>query len=174
MFMFAKEIIYAAYNIILMKVDDELLYKIFWEQTARFDYDLKIRINDKQPNILYIDFYNDFIIIATDEEDENKIKNPRIELLINLVWKVDGFNRLKNTRADEIAQIREVWIQNGDNMKLLESNFDIDVRRDLFKIHLETPVDSKTKLLTDSSTEIIDVEFTEINNNQIEMNSDGA
>lgn len=175
--MFAKEIIYAGHNMILMKVDDELLYKIFWEHTARFDYELRIRINDRQPNIEYIDFYKDFIVIATDEEDEDKIKNPRIELIINLVWKVDSFNRLKNARTDEITQIYEVWVEDKDNkMKLLESNFDIEARRELFKIHFEIPDDS-VKLLTDSdtisSTKIIDVEFNEINDKQLKMNDEG-
>ena len=108
---------------------------------------------------------------------KKKIKNPRIELIINLVWKVDSFNRLKNARTDEIAQIYEVWVEDKDNkMKLLESNFDTEARRELFKIHFEIPDDS-VKLLTDSdtisSTKIIDVEFNEINDKQLKMNDGG-
>lgn len=172
--MFAKKIIYAAHNIILMKIDDELLYKIFWEPTSRFDYELRVRINDHHPNVDYIDFHKDFIIIATDEENENKLKHPRIEITIDLVWKVESFNRLKNVRKNEIAQIHEVWIEEDGNMKLVESNFDDDARKDLFKLHLETPIDNN-RLLTDSESEgIIDVDFVEVNNNQIDMNNDGA
>ena len=39
--MFANEVKYSDYNVILFKIDDELLQVIFWEATNRFNYDLK-------------------------------------------------------------------------------------------------------------------------------------
>ena len=176
--MFANEVKYSDYNVISFKIDDELLYKIFWEATSSFYYDLKIKINDKEPNVLFVDFYKDWLVILTDEDDDTIIEKPTIEFRVNLEWKIQRFNKLVNVRKDEIAQIYEKWAYDGDVMKMVETNFDDDARNDLFKIHLEEEQPDKTKKLVDKeytpSNGVIDVDFVEVNNNQIGMNDNGG
>ena len=176
--MFFQFITYPAHNIILAMIDYELLHKIFLEQTNRFDYGIKVKINDKNPNIAFIDYYNDSLVIATDEDDETIPENITIEFHIDLIWKIDEFNGIKNERADEITQIYEVW--EFDTKKkifiLKESNFTSDVREDVLNIHLKMPEEEKPALVDKDfidGSEIIDVEFNEVNNKQLTMNDGG-
>ena len=173
--MFANEVKYPDYNVILFKIDDELLQVIFWEATNRFNYDLKIKINNKEPNVLVVDYYKDWLVILTDEEDDTIVKNPTIEFFVNLTWKIEGFNRLVNTRKDEIIQIYEKWVDDGNTMKMVETTFDDEVRKDVFKLHLDKePDDDDTiKKIVDKDYvlphAIIDADFVEVIPNQIEM-----
>ena len=176
--MFFQFITYPAHNIILAMIDYELLHKIFLEQTNRFDYGLKVNINDKNPNIAFIDYYKDSLVIATDEEDETIPENITIEFHIDLIWKIEEFNGIKNERSDEITQIYEVW--EFDTKKrifvLKESNFTSDVRKDVLNIHLKMPDEEKPALVDKDfidGSEIIDVEFNEVNNKQLTMNDGG-
>jgi hypothetical protein len=176
--MFANEVKYSDYNVICFKIDDDLLRNIFWEATSRFYYDLKIKINDKEPNVLFVDYYKDWLVILTDEDDDTFIEKPTIEFRVNLEWKIQRFNKLVNVRKDEIAQIYEKWTYDGDVMKMVETNFDDDARNDLFKIHLEEEQLDKTKKLVDKeytpSNGIVDVDYVEVTDNQIGMNDNGG
>lgn len=167
---FVQEIIYDSYNMIFVKIDIEILHRIFLDATRRFDYDLKVKINDKDQDVLYVDLYKEYLVICIDEEDETIPSDVTIEFYISLTWKIDYFNRLRNTRSDEINMIHEVWSRkDGNEFKFIESNFDYDI----FKLRLDTiPTDSIAlvdKNMEDTN-EIIDVEFNEINDKQITMN----
>ena len=109
--MLFNSITHPAYNVILAKMDDEILWKIFWDATRRFNYDLRVTINENKPNVLFVDYYKDSLVILTDEEDETMLDNITIEFWLDLTWKVGGFNRLVNERMFEINQIHEIWGQ---------------------------------------------------------------
>lgn len=172
--MLFNSLTYPAYNVILVKIDDEILWKIFWDTTRRFNYELKLKINDKQPNVLFVDYYKDFMVILTDEEDDTMSDNVTIEFWLDLVWKATGFNRLRNDRADEINQVHEIWERIDNNEFVLkETNFDDEVRNDIFKMHLHNDAFDSPMLPNKNKEhidEIIDADFVEINDKQIEMN----
>lgn len=176
--MFFQFITYPAHNIILAMIDYELLHKIFLEQTNRFDYGIKVKINDKNPNIAFIDYYNDSLVIATDEDDETIPENITIDFHIDLIWKITEFNGIKNERSDEITQIYESWEFDKEKgiFVLKETNFTSDVREDVLNIHLKMPDEEKPALVDKDfidGSEIIDVEFNEVNNKQLTMNDGG-
>ena len=66
--MLFNSITHPAYNVILAKTDDEILWKIFWDATRRFNYDLRVTINENKPNVLFVDYYKDSLVILTDED----------------------------------------------------------------------------------------------------------
>lgn len=176
--MFFNFITYPAHNIILAMIDHELLHKIFLEQTNRFDYGLKVKINDKNPNIAFIDYYNDSLVIATDEDDETIPENITIEFRIDLMWKINMFNRRKNKRSDEITQIYETWVFDIKKkiFVLKESNFTDDVRKDVLHIHFTMLDEEKLTLVDKDFTDerkIIDVACSEVNNKQLTMDDGG-
>ena len=97
-----------------------------------------------------------------------------IEFWLDLTWKVGGFNRLENERMFEINQIHEIWEQNENKEYVLkETNFDDVVRKEVFKLKLHNEALDPPKL-PDRNKEhvekIIDADFVEINDKQIEMN----
>lgn len=172
--MLFNSITHPAYNVILAKTDDEILWKIFWDATRRFNYDLRVTINENKPNVLFVDYYKDSLVILTDEEDETMSDDITIEFWLDLTWKVGGFNRLENERMFEINQIHEIWEQNENKEYVLkETNFDDVVRKEVFKLKLHNEALDPPKL-PDRNKEhvekIIDAEFVEINDKQIEMN----
>lgn len=174
--MLFKSIAYKDHNVVLATTDKDILWTVFWEATQRFDYDLRIRINNKRPDVLFVDYYKDFVVILTDEEDERIPKDVTIEFWLDLTWKSKGFNRMRNERYGEINQIHEVWERkdNGEFV-LIETNLDDETRSDIFTMHFHNDALDPKSLPGDkpeTNETIIDVDFVEVNDKQIGMNGD--
>ena len=168
-FSFAHEIIFPCYNIILMKIDEEMLFKIFLESTNRFDYNFNIVINGISRCCDDAEYHNGYIVFPLWDvpEDENPDYPITIDFHISLIDKVHGFNRKINPHYNEIILIDETWKcdKREESFVLEDTTFSYDTRCEIMNIHLENPPeeDDNIKKLPDGEyDEIIDVESHDI------------
>lgn len=165
---FGSELIFPCYNIVLLKVEEEILFKIFLESTSRFDYEFIIRINGVGRCCDDCEYHNGYIVFPLWDvpEDENPEYPVNIEYSISLYHKTKEFNGLINPRYGEIIQIHEEWYceKQNEQFVLTDTNFSWDTRQDILYIHFEHKPekdDGVVKQITDDNfidvSEVIDV-----------------
>lgn len=165
------EVKHPAYNVLLFKLDDEIIYKVFLKTTSRFYYDITILIDDKRQDIFEIDFNGEYLIILLNNDEEDIKLDKTIEIFLSLKSKTKSFNRFINTRYNEINQIHELWEKNKDVFELKETTLTDENKCDIFKMHFEKSESNNTKAIVDNNCipDIIDAEFSVSENKMIEM-----
>lgn len=174
--MFAQSITIDQYKI-RCKFDNRLLLELFidFQKKFKFDHEWHIKLNDIPLKVFNETYDGSYIWLQYMREDD--IKEPInvgdiISLDIEIWGGKDSFFGKRNLKANDIMFVHESWevIKSNksaicqvreeytdDIIELLKPKFGFD----MFQKKLQTE--------TDSEPSVIDVEFVEVNENQIEM-----
>ena len=170
--MFAEDLRYPVYNMITMKVKFDVLKKVFISD--RFDISWNIKINNTRVDVLHIDTAQGCVVLLLDTNDERIHYPVRIDMQIMLTHKLKYFGNFVNVRYGEMEIIQEVWESNGSLiLKNVETNFDQTLRQSIlqpqFKSIQEIEEELRRKAIEDSEnkSDIIDVDFVEVNDKQL-------
>lgn len=172
--MFAQSIVIDQFKI-RCEFDNRLLSNLFidFDKKYKFDHQWHIKLNDVPLKVFNESYDGSFIWLLYMREDD--IKEPiRIGDIISLdieIWGgKDKFFGKRNLNANDIMYVHESWevIKSNktaicqvreeytdDIIELLKPKFGFDM--------------FQKKLQTETEPAVIDVEFVEVNENQIEM-----
>lgn len=154
---------------VTMACHPKVVKELFIDCTASFDYQLHVRIDDKElqflsPNVSYDGYHVTFYF-----EDTAKITvGSRIDITIVFWYKdkmVRNFNGSTNIRRDEISQATEHWTYMEDDQFHIDPD-DVPCQEFLDMLKPEWERHNLYHAIEDSENDtIIDVEYMEVKEN---------